>query len=348
MRVVGGLMAIVGLISHSGAAQDVRRLTSLARKIDVHERVNVAARILAGLAAAPNVRVRYLDEPTRIVERALTLLAAHGEGRSLDARPAGPLGTRDAAGTRAASASLAAAGAGCVVTHGGDGTNRAVVGGWPDAVIVPLPGGTNNAFARYVDPTAAGFAAGLYATEPERFAQSVQAVPHVSIAIDGHAVETAMIDVALVSDEWLGARAIWEPSRLVEAVVVNGDPSVPGLAGVAGMLAPADADQPVAVHLRFGSPGRRILAPLGPGQLVPLCVRDCRVLGNGETIEMRGPGTLAFDGEREVVLRDAEPARIRVAAGTARVLDVAGLLRAHAGREAPVAIRSRQTTQGGP
>lgn len=81
---------------------------------------------------------------------------------------------------------------------------------------------------------------------------------------------------------------------------------------------------------------------------MPLCVRDCRVLGRGETIEMRGPGTLAFDGEREVVLRDAEPAHIRVATGSARVLDVAGLLRAHAGREATLAMRSRQTTQGGP
>lgn len=341
-------MAIVGLISHSGAAQDVRRLTSLARKIDVHERVNVAARILAGLAAVPDVCVCYLDEPTRVVERALATLTALGEGRSLDARPVGPLGTRDASGTRAASAALAAAAAGCVVTHGGDGTNRAVVCGWPDAVIVPLPGGTNNAFARCVDPTAAGFAAGLYATEPDRFAPNVRDVTRLSIAIDGYAVETAMIDVALVSDKWLGARAIWEPSRLVEAVVVNGDPSVPGLAGVAGMLAPADRGHRTAVHLRFGSPGRRILAPLGPGQLVPLCVRDCRVLGRGETIEMRGPGTLAFDGEREVVLRDTEPARIRVAAGSARVLDVAGLLRAYACREATLAIRSRQTTQGGP
>ncbi len=209
-------MAIVGLISHSGAAQDVRRLTSLARTIDVHERVNVAARILAGLAAAPDVSVRYLDEPTRVVERAIAMLAGLGDGASPDARPVGPPGARDAAGTRAASAALAATGAGCVVTHGGDGTNRAVVCGWPDAVIVPLPGGTNNAFARCVDPTAAGLAAGLYATEPDRFAPNVRAATRLSIAIDGHAVETAMIDVALVSDEWLGARAIWEPSRLVE------------------------------------------------------------------------------------------------------------------------------------
>ena len=178
-------------------------------------------------------------------------------------------------------------------------------------MFVPLPGGTNNAFARCVDPTAAGLAAGLYAAAPDWFAASIRPATCLSIAVAGRAAQMALIDVALVSDEWRGSRAIWEPSRLLEAVVVNGDPSLPGLAGVAGMVASADDGHPNAVHLRFGRPGREILAPLGPGQLVPVHIRDCRVLERGETIEMRGPGTLAFDGEREVVLRDTEPARIR-------------------------------------
>ena len=51
------------------------RITSLARTIDVHERVNVTARVLAGLAAVPGVQV-YLSQPNRLVERALALLAA--------------------------------------------------------------------------------------------------------------------------------------------------------------------------------------------------------------------------------------------------------------------------------
>jgi len=340
-------MPIVGLISHSGAAQDVRRLTSLARTIDVHERVNVAARILAGLAATRDMCVYYLDEPTRIIDRACAMLAAQGPGGPLDARPVGPLGARNATDTRACAAALALAGARCVITHGGDGTNRAVASGWPDAVIIPLPGGTNNAFASCVDPTAAGFAAGLYAAEPDRFARHVRGTTGLSISFDGDATETAIIDVALVSDEWLGARAIWDPSHLVEAVVVNGDPSVPGLCGLAGMLAPADGAHPNAVHLRFGNPGRGILAPLGPGQLVPVHIRDCRLVGRGETIEVRGPGTLAFDGERQVVLRDTDRACIRLAPG-ARVLDVVGVLRTHAVREATLATGSGQTSQGGP
>lgn len=341
------LMPIVGLISHSGAARDVRRLTSLARTIDVHERANVAARILAGLAATPDVCVRFLDEPTRIVERALRMLAAQARAGPLDARPLGPLGARNATDTRACSAALALAGAECVITHGGDGTNRAVASGWPDAVIVPLPGGTNNAFATCVDPTAAGLAAGLYATDPQRFASHVRGTTGLSIAVDGVAAETAIVDVALVSDQWLGARALWDPSHLLEAVVVGGDPSIPGLAGLAGILAPDVADHPDAVHLRFARQGRRILAPLGPGQLVPVHIRDCRRVSRDETIELCGPGTLAFDGERQVVLHDTQPARIRLAAG-ARVLDVAGVLRTHARHEAALTIGSRQTIQGGP
>jgi hypothetical protein len=79
-----------------------------------------------------------------------------------------------------------------------------------------------------------------------------------------------------------------------------------------------------------------------------MCVRDCRVIEHGETIELRGPGTLAFDGEREVVLRNGEPARVRIAAGGVRVLDVAALLQSHAANEAALHTNSSQTTRGGP
>ena len=61
------------------------------------------------------------------------------------------------------------------MTYGGDGTNRAVAAGWPDAVMIPLAGGTNNAFAQRVDPTAAGLAAALYATDADAFAADVGA-----------------------------------------------------------------------------------------------------------------------------------------------------------------------------
>ena len=109
---------------------------------------------------------------------------------------------------------------------------------------------------------------------------------------------------------------------------MNGDPAVPGLCGVAGMLMPVGRARPRGVHMRFGAPGRTILAPIGPGRLVPLSIRGVAPLERGQAIEMRGPGTLALDGERESVLGCREPARVSVADDGPRVLDAAGLLRA--------------------
>ena len=340
-------MSVVGLVTHSGAAQDVRRITSLARTIDVHERVNITARVLAGLAAVPGVRVLYLSEPTRLVERALAALAALPETTAVDARPVAGTEGRGAAQTRSAAAALADAGAACVVTFGGDGTNRAVAAGWPDAVIVALAGGTNNAFAQSVDPTAAGLAAAVYAEDPDALAGHVRRVPRWRIAIAGRPGETALVDVALVSDEWIGAHAVWDPDRLIEALVANGDPAVPGLAGVAGMAGPA-AGAP-GVHLRFGRPGRPVLAPLGPGRLTQLWLREMHPVGFDEPVTMCGPGTLALDGEREVVLRAGQEARVHLAADGPRVLDVAGALRAHVGGRTEASVTARRpTTTGGP
>jgi hypothetical protein len=340
-------MTVVGLVTHSGAAQDVRRITSLARTIDAHERVNVTARILAGLAAVPGVRVRYLSEPTRLVERALAALAALPEAAVIDTRPAAGSHGRGAAQTQHTAAALADAEAACVITFGGDGTNRAVAAGWPDAVIIPLAGGTNNAFAQSVDPTAAGLAAALYAKDPGAFAGEVRRAPHWRIAITGRPQQNALVDVALVSDEWVGAHAVWDAERLIEALVVGGDPTVPGLAGVAGMASPAGAAP--GLHLRFGRPGLRVLAPLGPGRLTPLWLREMRHVGADEPVTMRGPGTLALDGERELVLRAGEEARVHLATDGPRVLDVAGVLRAHArGRTEPRGTTRRPTTTGGP
>jgi hypothetical protein len=139
---------------------------------------------------------------------------------------------------------------------------------------------------------------------------------------------------------------VWDGRRLIEALVTGGDPTVPGLAGVAGMAGPPDAAD--GVHMRFGRPGRRVLAPLGPGRLTPLWLRGMRHVGVDEPQTLHGPGTLAFDGEREVVLRAGEEARVHLAADGPRVLDVAGVLRAHAaGRTEPPGITRRPTTTGG-
>lgn len=336
----------VGLIINATASRDVRRLTSLARTIDVHERVNTVARVLAGLLAGGATRIRYMPEPAHVVPRAIDALAAVGvsiDPACVDLRAVRLFGAPeadDAAGTAAAAAAMAEEDLACVVTIGGDGTNRAVVVGWPGAVLVPLPGGTNNAFATAIDPTAAGLAAARFAARPVDSSGSLRQVPRLEVRLPDHRSAIALVDVAVVRGAWVGAHAIWEPDLLLEAVVARSDPTVSGLAGVGGMVHPLNGEV-AALHLRFGGEGRRVLAPLGPGQVVPMVIADWRKVRPGEALAVPGgngrdpgPVTLAFDGEREIALSSGEFAQVTLVADGPRVLDAAALLR-HAGE--PVA-----------
>ena len=345
-------MASVGLIANPGASHDLRRLTSLARTIGVHERANAVARLLGGLVASGIDTVWYMPEPAGVVEQAVEFLAAAdglaAHSRLPVLRPVLDQPALDAAGTARAAAAMARAGVACLVTHGGDGTHRAAVSGWPEAVIVPLAGGTNNAFALPIEPTAAGLAAGLFAAHPARHGEHVRRVPRLEVRAGApdRADQVALVDVALLAGASVGARAIWDAGLLLEAVVARSDPTLTGLAGAAGMVSPLPAGcgpasapgPPLAVHLRFGASGRTVRVPLGPGQFVPIGVESARRAGAGETIELGDrdrPGadgwrTVAFDGERELVLAPGERAEVRLVADGPFVLDAAGLLRAAA------------------
>jgi len=322
----------VGIIVNPNASRDVRRLTSLARTVDVHERVNTVARVLSGLLAAGVRDIRFMLEPCHVVERALDeMLAAGtviGPSAAPPVRPIEPTEAIDARGTASAAAAMADAGVSCIVTVGGDGTNRAVAIGCGEGIIVPVPGGTNNAFAASIEPTAAGLAAGLYAEEPERYEGSVRCAPRLEVRVDDGPATMALVDVALVRDGWVGARATWDPGVLVEAVVARGDPTASGLAGVAGMLLPLDGGSPRALHIRFGDGGHVLKGALGPGRFVPLRVAGWRLLRAGEAVSSSpGSATIALDGEREIVVAPGGRVEIRLSQNGPRVLDAGALLR---------------------
>jgi hypothetical protein len=320
----------VGLVVNPVAARDVRRLTSLARNVDLHERVNIVARVLRGLAAAGVDDVLFMAEPCQVVERAWTSLAGvlPSAGRTPSMRPIPSAGLAvDWRGTVAAAAWLAEARMPCVVTVGGDGTHRAVALGWPDVVFAPFPGGTNNAFAPRVDPTVVGLAAGLFARDQVRHAAHAQLVPYLAVDVDGIPHTRALVDVAVVDEPWAGAHAVWDPALLVEAVVTRTDPTVTGLAGVAGMVRPNGLG-PQALRLRFGPSGTEVLAPLGPGHLAVLSITGWEALTAGEDVVVEGRRvTLAFDGERETVLQPGQRARVRVVGEGPTVIDAAALVR---------------------
>ena len=64
---------LVGLIANPVSSKDIRRLTGLARVIDIEEKANLIARLLVGIGSVNGVTVLSVDDPSGLVRRAVTL-----------------------------------------------------------------------------------------------------------------------------------------------------------------------------------------------------------------------------------------------------------------------------------
>lgn len=288
---------IVGLIANPIASKDIRRLVGLARVVDVEEKANLIARLLVGMTAGPEVRVVALDDSAALVRRAVRLTRG-----TLPAVEFLPLASQGVEGdTRQAAAMMRTRGAQVLVTVGGDGTIRAAVEGWPDARLVPLAAGTNNAVAIAHEPTMVGYATALAAAgsvPQDAYRQLTTLVVHTGDA----APSTAVVDAVGVGTPWTGARALWEPEDLVEAVVANARPEAVGIASIAAAFGPIPSRH--ARYIRFGA-GERVRAIFGPGLVGDILVAEHRTVPEGARLPLdAATRVVALDGERRLVRSD--------------------------------------------
>lgn len=295
----------VGLIANPAAGKDVRRLVALASTFDNQEKVRIVRRVLAGLAWSGIERVYYLRDSFGIVER-----AAEGAPTTLELLPIPLPCTFTAADSEAGAAWLAAQGVACLITLGGDGTNRAVVRGTRDIPLVPIATGTNNVFPFLVDGTIAGLAAGALA-RGQVPSSCLERRPLLEVWVDGQLVDLALIDVAVSRERFLGTRAIWDPSTIECVLVTRVQAGVIGLAALAAALLDHGAAPP-GMLIELGEGPLTVAVPLAPGLVRPVPVRAFRVLDVGATVTLPYlPCTLALDGERELRIERASQVTIR-------------------------------------
>ncbi|MFQ5524475.1 MAG: NAD(+)/NADH kinase [Acidimicrobiia bacterium] len=299
---------LVGLVANPTSSKDIRRLTTLARVVDIEEKANLVARMLAGIGSENGIHVLAVDDPSGLVRRGVAL--AGSAGPPVDYLSLEVEGSE--ADTRRAAAELADMGAAALVTVGGDGTVRAAAEGWPRAPLVPLPAGTNNAFTRIDEPSVVGLALALALTgENDAFA------PTTALAVEttrGRAL--AVVDAVVVRDRWVGAGAIWESSQLVKGLVTSSRRTAVGISSVSAALGPLE--QGYARLLRFGG-DHTVRAVFGPGLVLDVPVIDYEDLPLGAEHALgEDSGLVALDGERRL---PAAGGNVQVVAGP-RILDL--------------------------
>jgi len=312
-------MAAIGIIANPASGKDVRRLVARASVFDNQEKSAIIRRALTGIQAAARgaVRIVYLDDGHGIVRDAL---AAHGPG--LESEPVGATRTSSAMDTVSAARSMRELGCQLIITLGGDGTNRAVASAWPDAPLIPISTGTNNVFPMLVEATIAGAAAGLIASGQVPLASAARQHKAIAVKIDGERDDLALIDAVHSAERFVGSRALLAPEQLRLALLTRADPAAVGMTSLGGLIMPVGDDADHGVLLMLGPGGQTVCAPIAPGFYCQVPIAAVRTVAFGEPIEVRGPGVLAFDGERERVLEPGQAAFLTVARSGPWVIDV--------------------------
>ncbi|HEY3080834.1 MAG TPA: NAD(+)/NADH kinase [Chloroflexota bacterium] len=322
-------MSLVGIIANPASGRDIRRLVAHGSVFDNDEKVNIVRRVLLGLEAVGVERVWIMPDDFGIGLRALDGLRL-GLDVSLMPMPV----TFSSEDSRRAAARMAEGGAGCIVTLGGDGTNRAVAKSSGDVPLMPISTGTNNVFPTMIEGTIAGLAAGLVARGTA--AEAVRTAPRLDVvhayparAGDegarraGAPDDIALVDAAVYEERFVAARAIWHVSKIKEVVLIRAEPGTIGLSSIGAHVLSGDEPPGYGVHLRMGAEGRPVLAPIAPGLVRTARVAERRLLAPGDEVVVRREEgcVLALDGEREIQLRPGAVVRLRLNPDGPRVVD---------------------------
>jgi predicted polyphosphate/ATP-dependent NAD kinase len=311
-------MTIVGIIANPASGTDIRRLVAYGSVFNNQEKVRIVRRILLGLAAAGVRQIRYMPDYYGIVERALDAMNI-----DMDASPLVFDAKADQRDSQHAAGMLAKMGAGCIITLGGDGTNRVVAKGTSHVPILPVSTGTNNVFPYMIEGTIAGLAAGLIATGKVPRKDGTFASTRLEVVVDGQFADVAIVDAVVCDDVFIGSRAVWKMEKIRQIFLNRCSPESIGFSSIGGMLRIIAPDDPSGMVLELGQNGQAVTAPIAPGVVETVSVEKARLMAPGEEVALVcNPCVVALDGEREVEIKRGQQAAIRLGAEGPLVVDV--------------------------
>lgn len=326
-------MVKVGIIANPISARDIRRVISHAGNLPINDRANIVLRMMAGLAAAGVDEVVVMPENGGIrfhLERSIARETRLGHMNFPRLRYLDMPVTATPEDSARAARMMAEEQVAAIVVLGGDGTNRVVVGACGQVPVAGVSTGTNNAFPELREPTITGLAVGLAATG--QVPQDIATRPNkwLQVTLDGRR-EIALVDVAVVEDRFVGARAIWKVTGFRDLFVTFGLPQAIGMSSIAGLCDPLDRNTPEGRHIRLSPDApRQLLAPIAPGLIDRVGIASVERMAPDQVFHPAIPaGSLAFDGERELTFTESDDVTVQIVPNAFRTIDVPACM-AHA------------------
>ena len=330
-------MALVGIIANPAASKDIRRLVAQGRVVPDWEKVNIVRRALLGLQSVGVDRVLAMPDSSHLVQR-----AADDPHLSVEVELLRMTALYNEGDTVRAAAAMAAEDVNCVITLGGDGTNRAVAKGSRDMAMVAISTGTNNVFPVMVEGTTAGMAAGLVASGTVPMEDATVRSKTLAVMVDGEDRDIALVDVALSKERFVATRAIWDMNTIYEVFLTRAEPSSIGLSSIGARLEAVSLTDGGGLHYRIADGGIaedgespelddsliQVRAPIAPGSVPVVGIESWQRLADGERVTVeRRHSTVALDGERSFSVNPDNLLEIEVRRDGPPVVNVDAALR---------------------
>ncbi len=310
----------LGILVNPMSGRDVRRIAARASTSGHHEKQQQVTRLVLGAFSQGVERVFLAKEPYRISSRAIENLQQRDRVSLLNI----PL-THTAADTRVAAEIMWQAGCRVFIVLGGDGTNRIVAQNFPEAIILPLSTGTNNVFPTFVEASIAGAAAGLIASGKMNHEDHCRRCKQIHIDWNG-IIDTALIDAVLLGNDLLGSLLPFEAHNIISLLLARAEPASIGMSPIGGFLLPCYGTDDFAVFAQCGDEGRAITVPISPGLYNDINVSKIEKVALETPVTVKGPGILAFDGDRSLELAAGETANLEVRRDGPWIINAAALM----------------------
>ncbi|MEE8420999.1 MAG: NAD(+)/NADH kinase [Dehalococcoidales bacterium] len=320
-------MSIVGIIANPASGKDIRRLVAYASVTDNTEKTNLMRRIITGIDSTGVDEILIMPDYYSLGQRALDGMLTENVRAKIS--------VLDMVMDYTSKDSLKAAemmgelGAGCIVTLGGDGTNRDVAKGKQDVPLVPISTGTNNVFPVMTESTSAGIAAGIIAQKFLNGQETISIHKRLVVIKNGAEIDMALVDVVVLDQLFTGSRAIWKLAEVRQIVCTRAEPNNIGMTCIGGNLHPVAPGDRQGMYLRLGSGDIKVKAAVLPGLVAEVEVAEMKILEPGEEVTVLcKPSVIALDGEREITVAATDRVEIRLQADGPRVVDIEGTIRA--------------------
>lgn len=324
---------LIGIIANPVSASDIRRVVANASTLQVTDRANIVLRVLSALASCGITNVLMMPEKsgirrhiTRAYERAANLkedIFPQLNHIRMDI-------TSTVEDTLLATRKMREAGCAAIVVLGGDGTHRAVVSQCGDIPISGISTGTNNAFPEHREPTITGLATGLAVSGKVPADVAFQSNKRIDIQIGDALRDIAIVDVAIVTERFVGAKALWKPENFRELYVTFSDPEVIGMSAIAGLLEPVtreDKDGLVVKIVPTHEAKTILKVPFAPGIIGPIGIGSWQRMKAGVPAKLDLPaGTIALDGERELAFDQSDDVSITLVNNAFKTINVSAVM----------------------